>query len=975
MVGRSSRRSTASRSNRSPAASTPAYPERTTPIPGCETDAPTTYEEIAQYSAFYCMDGDFMVYDDGPSGVLAQLAGEFGPSILGVVFAHEYGHAIQARAGVLDRDLPTIVTEQQADCFAGAWVAHVRNGGAEGITFTDDDVRSGLVAMITVRDPIGIDQFEAGGHGSAFDRVGAFQTGFTAGAARCAELVDDPLPLVPNTFRGQRRRDGNADFGYAEGEVLSFLPTDLQAYWDGALGRAGRDDADADARAGRSRRTRSPATSPPGRSSTGAVYCPATQQVFFDEPLARDLYDRFGDFVVGYMLGGAWSEAAQTALGSSLTGEPRFLVDDCLTGAWAATAIPDEDGTDRRAARSSNRATSTRRSRPRSWSATTRRPTTSSAAASRRSPASAKVCSMASRPASPGSATDVVAPTATATGADASPVLAALDIGTNSFHLVVARAVGDDRFETLTREKEVVRLGHGGGDMKELSPDAIERGVACLRRMRRIVDSYGATLRAVATSAVREAANAGVFLDRARREAGIEIEVISGAEEARLIHLGVLQAVPVFDRRLLLVDIGGGSTELLIGEKGETLAARSFKLGAVRLTDRFFPAGVATAKQVAACRDVRPRHPQPLPAGGRRARLRRRRRVVGDGRGGRPHRPRAVPAPSRSRPTTASRSQRRRRARRRQRADVRHRTAAARARVPGLEPGRADIAVAGALILETVADDVRRRVVHVQRGGAARRRARRHAGADLAARRRRTAGPAGCTTCATCPGAASASSPSAATTTRPTRPTSPGWRSSCSTRSQPLHDLDGTAREYLEAGALLANVGLVVAHSKHHLHAYYVIRNSELAGLTDLEIEIIAQIARYHRKSEPKPSHAEFAALDADDQAARADARRHPARGHRARPQPPRTRRVGAGRGPAAPRRRVRHAPPGRRRRSRAVRRQRAQGPARARHRPPRRAAPGLTRPRSARSAVSGPGSAGCAARRAAPTSRARSSR
>ena len=83
---------------------------------------------------------------------------------------------------------------------------------------------------------------------------------------------------------------------------------------------------------------------------------------------------------------------------------------------------------------------------------------------------------------------------------------------------------------------------------------------------------------------------------------------------------------------------------------------------------------------------------------------------------------------------------------------------------------------------------------------------------------------------------------------------------------QPLHDLDGTAREYLEAGALLANVGLVVAHSKHHLHAYYVIRNSELAGLTDLEIEIIAQIARYHRKSEPKASHAEFAALDADDQ-------------------------------------------------------------------------------------------------------------
>jgi exopolyphosphatase/guanosine-5'-triphosphate,3'-diphosphate pyrophosphatase len=96
------------------------------------------------------------------------------------------------------------------------------------------------------------------------------------------------------------------------------------------------------------------------------------------------------------------------------------------------------------------------------------------------------------------------------------PVLGALDIGTNSFHLVLARPAGADRFETLTREKQVVRLGQGGGDMKELAPDAIDRGIACLRRMRGIADSYGATVRAVATSAVREAANAADFLRRAK---------------------------------------------------------------------------------------------------------------------------------------------------------------------------------------------------------------------------------------------------------------------------------------------------------------------------------------------------------------------------------------------------------------------------------------------------------------------------
>ncbi len=154
----------------------------------------------------------------------------------------------------------------------------------------------------------------------------------------------------------------------------------------------------------------------------------------------------------------------------------------------------------------------------------------------------------------------------------AEEALAALDIGTNSIHVVVARPVSGDRFETLTREREVVRLGSGGGDMKLLTPEATARGLACLTRMKAIADGYDAALRAVATSAIREAVNAGEFIDRARRETGVAIEVISGVEEARLIHLGVLQAVPVFDRRLLLVDVGGGSTELLIGECGETLA-------------------------------------------------------------------------------------------------------------------------------------------------------------------------------------------------------------------------------------------------------------------------------------------------------------------------------------------------------------------------------------------------------------------
>src|SRR4051794_3993216 len=148
----------------------------------------------------------------------------------------------------------------------------------------------------------------------------------------------------------------------------------------------------------------------------------------------------------------------------------------------------------------------------------------------------------------------------------------------------------------------MVRLGSGSGDMKTLAPDAIQRGVETLTRFRRIAAGAGASIRAVATSAVREAENRDEFLRRARDEAGVEVEVIAGVEEARLIHLGVLQAVPVFDQRLLLVDIGGGSTEFLVGHRADVIDALSVKLGAIRLTDRFFSSEPLRSAQVEACR-------------------------------------------------------------------------------------------------------------------------------------------------------------------------------------------------------------------------------------------------------------------------------------------------------------------------------------------------------------------------------------
>ena len=202
-----------------------AYPSRPDDLPGCG-EPRTTYDEVQQFVAFYCGEGDFIIYDDGENGMLAQLAAQYGPGTIGIVFAHEFGHAIQTRAGELNQSLPTIYTEQQADCFAGAWAARVSRGESKTLSFSDSDVRSGLIAMTKVSDPVGVDQFVDGGHGSAFDRVGAFQVGFTDGLTRCAELLDSPLPLSLNQFTTSDVNGGNAPSPSTTADSsTSFQPT------------------------------------------------------------------------------------------------------------------------------------------------------------------------------------------------------------------------------------------------------------------------------------------------------------------------------------------------------------------------------------------------------------------------------------------------------------------------------------------------------------------------------------------------------------------------------------------------------------------------------------------------------------------------------------------------------------------------------------------------------------------------------
>ncbi|HLI56256.1 MAG TPA: Ppx/GppA phosphatase family protein, partial [Actinomycetota bacterium] len=359
-----------------------------------------------------------------------------------------------------------------------------------------------------------------------------------------------------------------------------------------------------------------------------------------------------------------------------------------------------------------------------------------------------------------------------------------------------------------------------------------------------------------ATSAVREAKNRGKFLRRAANEARVNVDVISGVEEARLIHLGMLQAVPAYDRQLFGCDIGGGSTELLIGRMGEMLAARSMKLGAIRLTERFFSGERAGADAIESCRrHVRATLSSFSPE------VRRLGFDVAIGSSGTigalcsmAVARRGDPAPrtwnnfelTRAEFDTVLKSL------------IKAPTVAARAKLPGVDARRADILLAGALILEQVFEEFR--IPTMQYSDYALREGvlldawrRRHGGSlhHLSDLRRRSV--------VRLAEVMDEDQEHSVTVAR--------LALDLFDETAGLHGLGDDAREYLEAAALLCNIGLFVSHAGHHRHTYYLIRNSEhLTGFTDREIELIALIARYHRKGPPRSAHPEFAALSKGDQ-------------------------------------------------------------------------------------------------------------
>ena len=432
--------------------------------------------------------------------------------------------------------------------------------------------------------------------------------------------------------------------------------------------------------------------------------------------------------------------------------------------------------------------------------------------------------------------------------------LAAIDIGTNSVHMIVVRVRPDLSFEVVDREKAMVRLGAGGLDGRALTSEAMTAALQALSKFKRIAESHRVDqVLAAATSATREARNGGEFLARIERETGIRPRVISGVEEARLIHQAAVYGVDVGGGRAVVIDIGGGSVEITLGTTTAVQLARSFKIGAIRLTERLVgsdPLSERDERRMAKhiLIEIDRYCDQIVTAGfdrviGTSGTILSIGAVAATAARGAP--------PSELRNLHLSAKQIRRVRKAVVGLDLEHRLG-----IPGLDPRRADLIVAGAVLLDTLlrrlgAEEVTLCDLALREGlvlDYIRRNRRQIAQIDNIpdVRRRSTLELA-----ERCSYYAEHSNQVARLAL------------ALFDQTRGIHRLSDREREWLEYAALLHDIGGHISYSGHHKHSYYLIKNGDLRGFHPDEIEVMALVARYHRRGTPKRSHDEYARLPA----------------------------------------------------------------------------------------------------------------
>lgn len=435
--------------------------------------------------------------------------------------------------------------------------------------------------------------------------------------------------------------------------------------------------------------------------------------------------------------------------------------------------------------------------------------------------------------------------------------LAALDIGTNSFHMVIVQPTTDGNFNILDREKEVIRLGEGNiGDIKVIKPKSIERAVNALAKFKGIADTYDAEIRAVATSAARESRNKDEFLKQVYDQTGIQIQIISGFEEARLIYLGILKAVPLYDERILCIDIGGGSTEFLVGEKSEIIYANSLKLGAVRLSQMFFPDGKLTKSRIEDCTNWVRGEIYPVIKSIEHLKFTK---VVGSSGTVQAAGNIFLSIQNENPDSFTILNNHNLSYDDLQKVNdivLSNKTSNDRKKISGLESKRADIIPAGLIILNTILKELGRPAITISgyalREGIILDTLQKQSGSKYSvylSNIRRTS-------------IEHLANSSTFDVEHSRHVASIALQFFEKLKS--LHKLPEECREYLYAASMLHDIGYHISHSQHHRHSYYIIRHSNLLGFNDVEVQIIANVARYHRKSHPKKNHKEYMLLNSD---------------------------------------------------------------------------------------------------------------
>ncbi len=451
---------------------------------------------------------------------------------------------------------------------------------------------------------------------------------------------------------------------------------------------------------------------------------------------------------------------------------------------------------------------------------------------------------------------------------DMNPRIAAIDVGTNSIRLIVAELDEHGGYRLLDDEKELARLGAGMSRTGRMADDAIARAATAIQRMVGIAEGYNVDrLVVIGTCAVREAENGRAFVDLVREQAGVDLEVISSEQEARYAHRSVVHAFDIRDIRWAVADIGGGSTELVTCSGPVIEQIHPTPLGAVRLTEAFPGDDIASFDRLRefirnVLDDLVPKPEGPLQlligTGGTftsmASMMMQRTTEVGSGEAFADQSVRGYEM---------------------HHSDVHHMllrlrnlTVRERRRLPGLNPDRAEIIVAGVAIVDAIMarlkintlrvhdrgirDGVLLSVIDEMRPGP-----RPRSGAEPLDRLRAVRRFA--ESCRyerahsehVAKLALGLFDQLAAITDDPGR----SW-------SSPQH------RELLEAAAVLHDVGYAINYAKHHKHSYHMIMHSELPGFTHRERAVIANVARYHRRARPKKKHGNFARLDPADQMA-----------------------------------------------------------------------------------------------------------